>query len=78
MEDFFKLLERKVRLRKVILNSKRYGSVERFARYDASDFQLGLSLRKGSYLSHESAAFLHGLRKEYPAKIYINKEQTPK
>lgn len=52
-----------------------------FARYvwgDASPFEVALSLRRGSYLSHASAVFLHGLTVQIPRTVYANKEQSPK
>lgn len=52
-----------------------------FPRYiwdEASPYEMALSLRKGSYLSHASAVFLHGLTQQIPRTIYVNKEQTPK
>ena len=52
-----------------------------FARYiwgDASPFEVALSLRKGSYLSHASAVFAHGLTQQIARTVYVNKEQTPK
>jgi hypothetical protein len=44
---------------------------------DATEFQIALSLRRGSYVSHGSASHLHGLSTTLPA-IFVNKEQTPK
>lgn len=41
-------------------------------------YELALSLRGGSYLSHASAVFLHGLTAQIPRTVYANKEQTPK
>jgi len=52
-----------------------------FPRYiwdEATPYEVALSLRKGSYLSHASAVFLHGLTQQIPRTIYVNKEQTPK
>jgi hypothetical protein len=52
--------------------SKRYG----WGRF--SDYELALSLRPDSYLSHGTAAYLHGLADRRPNAIYVNKEQSPK
>lgn len=52
-----------------------------FARYvwgDASPYEVALSLRRGSYLSHATAVFLHGLTRQIVRTVYANKEQTPK
>jgi predicted transcriptional regulator of viral defense system len=46
-------------------------------RGNPSSFEIGLSLRKGAYISHASAAYLHELLDSLTV-IYINKEQTPK
>jgi hypothetical protein len=43
-----------------------------------SDLELALSLKPGAYLSHGTAALLHHLVDHDPARIYINKEQSPK
>jgi hypothetical protein len=37
-----------------------------------------ISIRKGAYLSHGTAAFLHGLNDQLPLVICVNQEQTPK
>jgi hypothetical protein len=54
-----------------------YKTIVRYARGDANVMELGLSLRPNSYLSHASAAELHGV---LPASktLYVNKEQGPK
>jgi hypothetical protein len=44
----------------------------------ASVFEVASTMRGGSYLSHASAVFLHGLTQQIPRTVYINKEQTPK
>jgi predicted transcriptional regulator of viral defense system len=46
-------------------------------RGNPSSFEIGLSLRKDAYISHASAAFVHGLSDSL-AVLYINREQTPK
>jgi predicted transcriptional regulator of viral defense system len=56
-------------------------SYKTFTRYiagEASPYEVALSLRGGSYLSHASAVFLHGLTTQIPRTIYANKEQSPK
>jgi predicted transcriptional regulator of viral defense system len=44
----------------------------------ASPFEIGLSIKTGSYLSHATAVFLHGLTDQIPQIIYVNHEQSPK
>lgn len=58
-------------------NSKR----KEFIRYTCnspSPFSIGLSLRSKSYLSHNSALYIHGLIAKAPKEMCINKEQSPK
>jgi len=43
-----------------------------------SEYELALSLKPGAYLSHGTAAQLHGLIDNDSTTIYINKEQSPK
>lgn len=35
-------------------------------------------MRKGSYLTHGTAVYLHGLNQQLPKLIYVNQEQSPK
>ena len=51
---------------------------KRYHRGAFSNYELALSLRPDSYLSHGSAAFLHALTDQEPDFIYVNKEQSPK
>jgi len=41
-------------------------------------YELALSLRPGSYLSHGTAAFVHGVTAHQADFIYANQEQSPK
>lgn len=43
-----------------------------------SVFDVAQSLQKTAYISHASAAFLHGLLDESPNTVYVNIEQSPK
>lgn len=43
-----------------------------------SVFDIALSLRPSSYLSHGSAIFLHGLNDQIPKSIFVNQEQSKK
>lgn len=57
------------------------GPYRGFTRYvwrDASAYEIALSLRAGSYLSHASAVFLNALTTAIPRTIYVNKEQSAK
>jgi len=50
----------------------------RYAWREISIYQLSLSLRPHSYLSHRSAMYLNKLIKLPPRTIYVNSEQSPK
>lgn len=65
-------------LRQVDLESPRYPGFRRYLLPGATAFEVALSLRGGSYLSHASAVFLHGLTEQLPLRIYVNREQAPK
>lgn len=76
-EDFLTVLQQRVPLKHLELKSGKYPSIIRMVRGNPSSFEIGLSLRKDAYISHASAAFVHGLSDSL-AVLYINKEQTPK
>ena len=72
------LLLRESRLTIVDLQSDRYRPEQRYAWGTPSPFDLAMSLRPNAYLSHGTAAYLHGLLQDVPATFYVNKEQAPK
>jgi len=45
---------------------------------DVSEVEIALAIQSGSYLSHYSAMYLHGLIENIPQVIYTNKEQSIK
>ena len=54
---------------------------KQFIRYilnSPSPFSVALSIRSKSYLSHNSALYLHGLTEKLPQEIIVNKEQSAK
>lgn len=55
-----------------------YSSFIRYIWDHASAYEVALSLRAGSYLSHATAIFLHGLTSDIPRTVYANKEQSEK
>jgi hypothetical protein len=65
-------------LRKIPLTSDLYDTKTRFASRNATIFQVALSLKRNSYLSHASACYLNSLTDEAPDTVYVNKEQSPK
>lgn len=62
--------------RKEVLQS--YKPFIRYVWPDVTAHQVAISLRPGSYFSHGTAAYLHGLMPEHDGTIYVNKEQSPK
>ena len=82
-EKLVELLSTKGDLREIqITPSDAYPNARKYIRYSwgpISPFSVGLSMRKGSYLSHGTAVFLRGLSDQLPRRIiYVNQEQSPK
>ena len=75
---FIAFLLEKAKLREVRLYSKKYPGMLRYSWSEPSPYQLGLSMRRGAYLSHGSAVFLHSLTDKIPKTVYINREQSVK
>lgn len=83
LETFIELLATKGSLREVkIVPGENYATARTFTRYvwgEVSPLSIGVSIRKGAYLSHGTAVFLHGLNDQIPRRfIHINQEQSPK
>jgi predicted transcriptional regulator of viral defense system len=76
--DFITFLLEEGILQQTVLESPKYPGFIRYTLPKASRFEVALSLRRGSYLSHGSAMFLHGLTDQVPQRIYVNREQSPK
>lgn len=51
---------------------------KRYHRAPFSPYELAISLKPDSYLSHGTALYLHKLSDHEPNMIYVNKEQSPK
>jgi hypothetical protein len=75
---FINLLLESTDLRKVALRSEKYGDESRYVWRAASEYEIALSLRRNSYLTHATAIFLHGLNDQIPGTIYVNHEQSVK
>jgi predicted transcriptional regulator of viral defense system len=65
-------------VQRLVLDSPKYPGFVRYVLPVATPFEVALSLRRGSYLSHASAIFLQGLTEQLPQRIYVNREQSPK
>lgn len=76
--DFIEFLTDHAKLRKIVLKSPTYAPLTRYTWGEASDYQIALSIRPRSYLSHSTAVFLHGLTDSIPRVIHVNQEQSPK
>jgi len=55
-----------------------YKTFVRYVRGDVSAFDMAVSLRPGSYLSHATAARLHGILDTASDDVFVNKEQSVK
>ena len=79
MPDLLDHLIENSELKKVVLKSPNYDKeYVRYAWREISVYQLSLSLRPRSYLSHHSAMYLNNLTEVASRTIYVNSEQSPK
>lgn len=74
---FLDFLLENINLTQVTLPSP-YAEIVRYVYGEASAFLVALSIDNNAYLSHGTAAHLHGLVSEQGSRIYINKEQSEK
>ncbi|TVQ44256.1 MAG: hypothetical protein EA365_10495 [Gloeocapsa sp. DLM2.Bin57] len=66
-------------VKKEIITCPNYGKEEiRYIWGQPSIFEVALSLRPRSYLSHGTAVFLHGLNDQIPKTVFVNQEQSKK
>ncbi len=74
------LLTSEAGLERVRLRSEedRYRDIPRFMMPGCTPLEVAGSLRPAGYLSHGTAAFLHGLGEQVPRTYYVNREQSPK
>jgi predicted transcriptional regulator of viral defense system len=70
---FILLLIKEVKLKEIELNFPS-SRVVRYTWGDVSIYELVLSLKQGSYLSHYSAVYLHDLTEQLPKTFYLNSE----
>lgn len=75
---FISFLTQKTSLQELRFFSRSYPPMARYAWPDATPYELALSLRPRSFLSHGTALFLHDLTDQIPTTIYVNREQAPK
>jgi hypothetical protein len=75
---FISFLMEKGRLTELALRSTNYSGFTRYAWGEVSPYQVALSVKPRSYISHGTAVSLHGLTDQIPKTIYVNQEQSPK
>jgi len=78
VDHFIDFLLDKSQLREIGLTSVGYPGFVRYAWGSVSAYQVALSVKPRSYLSHGTAISLHGLTDQIPKTIYVNQEQSPK
>ncbi len=60
------------------LNHPDTPGISRYVWKEASAYEIALSMKRGAYLCHGTAVFLHGITEQIPSRIYVNSEQSPK
>lgn len=78
VKKFIAYLEGNGGLRPITLVSAHYSDLTRYAVGDPSPYQVALSVKAGTFLSHGTAAFLHELTDQIAHTIYVNAEQSAK
>jgi len=68
---FLKFLIQETHLRRVVMRSRSYGNIVLYVWRQASPYELAASLKRGTYFSHESALYFHGLCDRAPRTIYV-------
>lgn len=75
--DFIKVLIEKGVIEEIVVNTPQR-KIVKYIFEEATPYEIAVSLRSGSYLSHYSAVFTHQLTENVPKTIYTNLEQSPK
>ncbi len=73
--QFLTFLQEKTKLKAVKISFPSRPETRYLWGDDVSIYQLALSLKPESYLTHYTAIFLHGLTEQVPKTIYLNFEQ---
>lgn len=68
----------KIQIEALEMHSYTSEKLDRYLIGDPSVYEIALSLRGNSYLSHYSSMFLHGLTQQIPKNIYVSFEQSEK
>jgi hypothetical protein len=78
---FLDFLQNKTALHLEYLDPVNHPNARGISRYgweEASAYEIALSMKRGAYLSHGTAMYLHGITEQIPARIYVNSEQSAK
>jgi len=75
---FLEFLQEKAKLKAVRMSFPSRTETRYLWGEDVSVYELALSLKPDSYLTHYTAMSLHGLTEQIPKTIYLNFEQPPK
>ena len=81
IRKFIDFLLDNTKMQMIHLESESHPNARAITKYswgEAPPLALGSDLLKGAYLSHGTAAFLHGLTDQLLKVIYVNKEQSEK
>lgn len=78
IKDFVQFLTSHAYLQEIALTSSNYRTIRRFVWRNATPHQVALSRSSDAYLSHATAAFLHGLIPDQSQMVFVNREQSPK
>ncbi len=76
--EFIQHLIATTALQRVSINSDQYSPFKKYIWRNPRPYEIALSLKADSYLSHGTAVFLHHLNDLIPSSIYVNKEQSKK
>jgi len=75
--DFINYLVKKTKLKKQVFNFS-YRPIVRYVWGNVPLYELILSLKPNSYLTHYTAVYFHDLTEQVPKTIYVNVEQERK
>lgn len=82
LQNFIDFLLEKTPMREVRIQAVNHPKSREILRYvwgkAVSQYLLALSLKRGAYLCHSTAVFLHRLTEQIPQTIYVNHEQSVK
>lgn len=76
--DFINFLKNNEIIKEIIDIKLTKNYTKRYITGNYFDYEIGVTIYKGSYYSHYTALYLHGLTINIPKTIYLNKEQSKK